>query len=229
MERFLGLDVGDRRIGVAVSDPLGLTAQPVETYTRIGFGPDVRHFEALASQYDTRNIVCGLPLNMNGTEGGQAEKVRLFALQLENAGFLVCYQDERLTTVTAEEALIEADMRREKRKGKVDMVAATIILQAWLDRLNAQSALEESEDAQDDLLELEDEDGNPLTYRIASRITADGSEYCLLDEAKAGEDGDSFFVEALSDEHGMFYRSVEDEDLIERLYALYLEQTEEDG
>lgn len=131
--RILGLDVGDRRIGVAVSDLLGMTAQPVETYTRVGYGPDVRHFKELAAAYETDQFLCGLPRNMDGSVGGQAERVRDFAAQLEAAGLTVHYQDERMTTVSAERALLEADMRRDKRKQKVDMVAAVIILQAFLD------------------------------------------------------------------------------------------------
>ena len=88
-ERILALDVGDRRIGVAVSDPLGLTAQPVETYTRVGYGPDTRHIAALAAQYETGRILCGLPRNMDGTQGGQVQKVRDFAAKLEEAGLSV--------------------------------------------------------------------------------------------------------------------------------------------
>ena len=98
MTRYIGLDIGDKRIGVAVSDDLGLTAQPVETYVRIGYGPDVAHFKALASKYDTQFFVCGLPLNMDGTSGSQAEKVFAFTQQLISAGFEVEYEDERLTT-----------------------------------------------------------------------------------------------------------------------------------
>ena len=81
-ERLIALDVGDRRIGIAVSDPLGITAQPVETYTRVGYGPDVRHIGEIAQRYATRQILCGLPRNMDGTEGFQVQKVRDFAAQL---------------------------------------------------------------------------------------------------------------------------------------------------
>ena len=131
--RFLCLDGGDRRIGVAVSAPLGFSALPLETYTRVGYGPDVRHFKELAAAHETNLFLCGLPRNMDGSAGGHAERVRDFAAQLEAAGLFVYYQDERMTTVSAERALLEADMRRDKRKQKVDMVAAVIILQAFLD------------------------------------------------------------------------------------------------
>jgi len=131
--RILCLDVGDRRIGVAVSDPLGITAQPLDTYTRVGYGPDVRHMAALAARYETDQVLCGLPRNMDGSAGSQAEKVRAFAAELQKAGLHVSYWDERMTTVSAERALIEGGVRRDARKQKVDMVAAAVILQAFLD------------------------------------------------------------------------------------------------
>lgn len=132
-ERILALDVGDVRIGVAVSDALGITAQPVGVIRRVGWGPDVKQVQAYAVQYETNRILCGLPRNMDGTCGQQAEKVRQFAQQLEKAGLSVVFWDERLTTVTAERALIEGGMRRQQRRDVVDQVAAAVILQAYLD------------------------------------------------------------------------------------------------
>lgn len=229
MERFIGLDIGDRRIGVAVSDPLGITAQPVETYTRIGYGPDIRHFLALSEQYGTKSMVCGLPRNMDGTEGFQAEKVRLYAEQLEKAGFEIWFEDERLTTVLAEEALLEANLDREGRKRKVDMVAAALILQSFLDRLSDTAAEEESDAADDEILELEDEEGNAVNFRIAAHIPYEDREYLLLDEMSETEDGAFFILEEIHDEDKVIYRSVEDEALLEKLYAFYCEQTEQEN
>ena len=134
-ERIVALDIGDRRIGIAVSDPLGITAQPIETYTRIGYGPDVRHICEIAQQYETNRILSGLPLNMDGTRGFQTEKVAQFTEKLTEAGLDVSFYDERMTTVLAEDALLEANMSRENRKKKVDMVAAVVILQSyWMHR-----------------------------------------------------------------------------------------------
>lgn len=133
-ERVLGLDIGDVRIGTAVSDPGRTIATPAEVIRRIGWGPDVRKIAELCSRFDTREIVSGLPLNMDGSEGFQAGKVRAFCAQLEKAGFRVSYQDERLSTVAAEEALLEDNRSREERKQMVDKVAAALILQEWLDR-----------------------------------------------------------------------------------------------
>lgn len=132
-ERILALDVGDKRIGVAVSDPLGITAQPLGMVERVGWGPDIRHIGEWAAKYETRRLLLGLPLNMDGSEGPQAEKVRAFAAQLEKSGYAIDFWDERMTTVTAERALIEGGVRREARRGVVDQTAAAIILQGYLD------------------------------------------------------------------------------------------------
>ena len=131
-ERIIALDIGDVRIGVAVSDPTRTIASPVEVITRIGWGPDTRRIKTLCDQYGTSLVVSGLPLNMDGSEGFQAKKVRDLCTQLEKAGLTVFFQDERLTTVTAEEALLEGGISREERKGKVDKVAAAVILESWL-------------------------------------------------------------------------------------------------
>lgn len=132
-ERILCLDVGDVRIGIAVSDPTRTIAAPVEVLTRVGWGPDTRRIAELCRQYDTTEIVSGLPLNMDGTEGFQAEKVRAFCAQLEKAGLHVQFQDERLTTVSAEDFMLEDNLSRADRKKRVDKVAAAVILRQWLD------------------------------------------------------------------------------------------------
>ncbi len=133
----IGLDVGDVRIGVAVSDLMGLTANPRETYVRkkddVDF--DVQYFCDYAKAEDADAFVLGLPKNMDGSEGDRAIITREFGdLLAQKSGLPVYYQDERLTTVSAERLLIEADVRRDKRKKVIDKVAATIILQSYLDR-----------------------------------------------------------------------------------------------
>lgn len=137
-ERIVALDVGDARIGVAVSDASRLIASPVEVIHRVGFGPDVKRVQEICRRYDTTLILSGLPLNLNGTEGPQAAKVRLFCQQLEKVGLVVYYQDERLTTVTAENALLEQNMHRAQRRQTVDKVAAAVILQQYLDTIHQQ-------------------------------------------------------------------------------------------
>ncbi len=131
--RLLALDVGDRRIGIAVSDPARVIASPHSVYTRVGYSPDVKHIQGLCRELEITQVVCGLPRNMDGSVGFQAEKVMAFAEKLREAGLDVVFQDERLSTVSAHQALIEGGMRREARKGVVDKVAAAVILQQYLD------------------------------------------------------------------------------------------------
>lgn len=133
--RIVALDVGDVRIGIAVCDEMRLIATPHSVYKRVGFGPDVKHIKVLCDEMGTHSVLCGLPRNMDGSIGFQAKKVLALAEQLELAGLHVIYQDERLTTVTAERALIEGGMHRQERKGTVDKVAAAVILQQYLDTL----------------------------------------------------------------------------------------------
>ena len=131
--RILALDVGDRRIGIALSDETQLIATPHSVYTRVGWGPDVKHIQKLYNDSKAVLVVCGLPRNMDGSVGFQTEKVQSFAEQLTKAGLPVVFQDERLSTVSAHQALIEGGMRRDDRKGTVDKVAAAVILQSYLD------------------------------------------------------------------------------------------------
>ncbi len=132
----IALDVGDVRIGVAISDLLGITANPRETYVRKkgDVEADIAYFCEYAKREDADCFVLGLPKNMDGTEGDRALVTREFGDMLKQAsGLEVYYQDERLTTVSAERMLIDADVRRDKRKKVIDKVAATIILQSYLD------------------------------------------------------------------------------------------------
>ena len=131
--RIIALDVGDVRIGVAVSDPTGTIARPLEVYRRVGYGPDGRYVKALCDKYETNQVLLGLPLNMDGSLGGQAQKAQAFGKVLEEQqGLTVFYQDERMTTVTAEQVLIGGNVRREDRKLYVDKLAAAVILEQYL-------------------------------------------------------------------------------------------------
>ena len=134
-KRIMGLDVGDKRIGISLSDPLRITAQGLETFNRLDTEEkDVAHIVDLIKKNDVEFIVCGLPKNMNGTIGPQAEKVMAFADKIKEAcGIRIEYSDERLTTVLVERTLIEADMSRSKRRKVVDKLAAVTILQGYLD------------------------------------------------------------------------------------------------
>lgn len=134
MGKKIGLDVGDVRIGIAVSDMLDMIANARESYTRKGLEKDLRYFTDLAKAENADAFVLGLPKNMDGTEGERVEVTREFGDKLhEFSGLPVVYMDERLSTVAAERMLIQADVRRDKRKKVIDKVAACIILQNYLD------------------------------------------------------------------------------------------------
>lgn len=138
--RILGLDYGSKTVGVAVSDPLGLTAQSVETIWRKQenkLRQTLARIEELAAEYQAEKIVLGLPKNMNNTIGERAEKTLEFREMLERrTGLQVVMWDERLTTVEAERTLMEASVRRENRKQYLDQLAAAFILQGYLDSLH---------------------------------------------------------------------------------------------
>ena len=137
--RILGLDFGSKTEGVAVSDGLLLTAQGVETIERKDenkLRKTCARIEELIAEYEITEIVLGLPKNMNNTEGERVEKTKAFGEMLERrTGLPVHYWDERLTTVAAEQILIESRVRRENRKAVIDKVAAGLILQGYLDCL----------------------------------------------------------------------------------------------
>ena len=139
--RILGLDFGSKTVGVAVSDGLLLTAQGVETIERKDenkLRKTCARIEELIAEYEITEIVLGLPKNMNNTEGERVEKTKAFGEMLERrTGLPVHYWDERLTTVAAEQILIESGVRRENRKAVIDKVAAGLILQGYLDCLKA--------------------------------------------------------------------------------------------
>ena len=143
MKRCMALDVGDKTIGVAVSDALLMTAQGITTIERVGTRKDADRVIELFREYDCSTVVIGLPRMLNGTDSPQTEKVREFRNLLENkmrsTGFKdveFVFEDERFTTVIAENVLISADVSRKKRKQVIDKQAAIIILQSYLDRLS---------------------------------------------------------------------------------------------
>ena len=137
MKRYLGLDIGDRTIGIAVSDPLGLTAQGVDTIRRKNLEKDLARLGELMEQYETRSLVSGYPKNMNGTEGDRCEVVKAFLEKVKKQypDVEIALWDERLSTVAATRSLLEGDVSRKKRKKVIDKMAAVFILQGYLDRI----------------------------------------------------------------------------------------------
>jgi len=135
MERILGLDVGDKRIGVAVTDPLQITAQGVTTVKRKTRDDDLESFRQLIEKYEIKKVVAGLPLNMDGSESAQTRKTVNFCQFIKKRlDIEIIYIDERLTSSWSEKILIEGNVSRENRKEYIDMLAAQMILQSYMDR-----------------------------------------------------------------------------------------------
>ena len=134
--RIMSLDVGSRTIGIACSDALLMTAQGIETIRRTSLEKDFNRLQELIAEYEVHELVVGMPKNMNGTKGERVEKTEEFVEKMKEVIDLpVSYWDERLSTVMAERQLIAADVSRKKRKSVIDKMAAVVILQGYLDRL----------------------------------------------------------------------------------------------
>ena len=245
--RVICLDVGERRIGVAVSDLLDLTAQGVETIWTRGLERDVERVVALCKQYETDRVLCGLPKNMDGTEGFQAERVRQFAHRLTEQGLNVRFEDERLTTKLATSLLIEGDVRRQKRRDVVDKLAATYILQSFLDRggwrdeahkNHLRSVYHMSENnheldmEREDIVQLVDEDGNEVDFEHLMTLEHKGRTYICLVPVEPMEDVEEDELVILrieTDEEGNdYYATIEDDDELDEVFEKYLEIAEAD-
>ena len=134
--RIMALDVGSKRIGVALSDPLKITAQGLQTFQRTALEEDIKGLWKLIDEHEVSQLVVGLPKNMDGSIGFKAEEVQQFIADLTAERKIdVIWIDERLTTVSAERVLLEADVSRAKRKKVIDKMAAVVILQSYLDRI----------------------------------------------------------------------------------------------
>jgi putative Holliday junction resolvase len=143
MKRILGLDVGEKRIGVAVSDPLGITAQALTTIDHNGYKTVLSSIRQLVDRYQIEKIVVGLPRHMNGDIGPEAESVMAFGHKLGTSlGIDVRYWDERLTTVAAEKTLLDGNTRRSRRRQVIDKLAASLILSGYLARMQAEQGSE---------------------------------------------------------------------------------------
>lgn len=146
--RILGLDVGSKRIGVAVSDPLGITAQGLDTIQRQNKRRDLAALGAVLKQYEVKEIVIGLPLRLSGAEGTQSEKMRSFAADIQSYFKLpVHLWDERWTSTEANRLLRETDLSIKKRGQAVDRMAAILILQSWMQAHHGLASSDDSDHA----------------------------------------------------------------------------------
>ena len=255
MGRIVALDVGDRRIGISVSDESRLIATPHSVYTRVGYGPDVKYLTKLYQDVQATLVVCGLPRNMDGSVGFQAEKVMACADQLRGAGLPVEFQDERLSTVTAHQALIEGGMRRDDRKGHVDKVAAAIILQQYLDARRSAPAVEtqnhniwrkrtmaddinnnipQDEELPEGIIELTDEDGVTSQFEYLTTIEYEDELYVVLmlldDEETDDDEGEVLILKIEKDpETGEdIYVTVDDEDVSQAVFDQFVAMMDEE-
>ena len=244
--RVLCLDVGEKRVGVAVSDPLSITAQGVETIHTRGAENDAMRVRELCGQYLTDRVLVGLPRTLSGEEGFQAQRVREFARRLELFGLNVRFWDERLTTRSATRALIEGRMRREKRKDVVDMLAATLILQSFLDaggwpeeesetlrkKVYTMSDGKEFNMEQSDVVELIDEDGKEVSFEHLMTLEHKGNTYVCLAPVEPDDDiaeDELVILRIDTDEDGNdAYVTIEDDEELDDVFEKYLEIAEAD-
>lgn len=252
--RTLCLDIGEKRIGVAVSDLLDLTAQGVETIFTKGNQNDAQRVSELCRQYETTHILCGLPLNMDGSEGFQAQRVKVLAGILSDMGFEIRFQDERMTTKMATSVLLQADVRRDKRKLVVDKLAATYILQSFLDAGgwkeparggNEHKKLFQSEVwymsennnfdmelDQENIIELVDDEGNSVQFEHLMSLEHNGNVYICLAPVEPMEDVEEdelVIMRILTDENGNdYYSTIESEKELNEVFEKYLEIAEAD-
>ncbi|MCP9440733.1 MAG: Holliday junction resolvase RuvX [Nitrospira sp.] len=176
--RILALDYGTKRIGVALSDELWWTAQPLETFERRTLEQDVSHIATLVVSHEVERVVLGLPLQLDGREGPAVQSMREFVIKLEAAlSVPLVLWDERMTTKAAEDFLIAADVSRKKRKGAVDRVAASLLLQSYLASLT--TATEDS--AATDITGEESRSEYPSEISYEASSCADPSHFgrCL--------------------------------------------------
>ena len=253
--RVICLDVGEKRIGVAVSDPLDITAQGVETIFTKGRRLDAERVLELCRQYDTKRILCGLPLNMDGSAGFQAERVRALGELLTSMGCEVRYQDERLTTKLATGVLLQADVRRSKRKEVVDKLAATYRLQSFLDAggwkdapagvgnksvfqsevwhmVDKEFDNQEMELDAENIVELVDDDGNEVRFEHLMTLEHKGKVYICLAPAEPMDDveEDELVIMRIEQdgEGNDFYTNIDSEEELNEAFEKYLEIAEAD-
>lgn len=247
VKRVLALDVGDKRIGVAVSDLLGITAQGVETIFTKGMERDLERVQELCKYYDTNRILIGDPKRLSGEEGAQAQKSKAFAERLSQMGYEIRFQDERLTSVSAERVLIGAGIRREDRKKVIDKLAATYILQSFMDAGGWDRKEQNADDfgerevfrlmegynmEQDNIVQLVDEDGNEVDFQHLMTLELDGKTYVVLAAVEPSEEfgeDEAIVLSIEQDADGNdVYASIEDDDELEKVFNRYLEIAEND-
>ncbi|MDD4316135.1 MAG: Holliday junction resolvase RuvX [Clostridia bacterium] len=248
--RKIAFDVGDVRIGIATSDPTGIIASGYETFTRTkSLDKDMKYLASVVKERQCDEIIIGLPLNMDGTEGRRVEIVREFGEKFKKyVGIDVLYQDERLSTVSAEKALIESGMRRDKRKTVIDKVAASIILQSYLDKINTRSKnkmKDEKNDVindvtndendvemieEDEVVTLTDDDGKDTDFYVLAELDYKDKWYIYLEPVELNEEyeeGEIIIFELGENEEGEeIFIPIKDEKLLQEVFELFMSEME---
>ena len=243
MELVVAFDIGDKRVGVAFSDPFGTYAMPSDTYFRTGnFREDVAAVAAIAKQRGATTIVCGLPLNRDGTESVQSEKTRRFAAAIgQAAGLPVVLEDERYTTRAAREDLVSVGVstKKDKKKKRVDSLAAAYILEYYLSEKRSNAMKEERNDYDDDnIVEIVDEEGNTYRYEHLMTFEYQGEWYCAFtpasEPAEAAEEDDDeaedvviFRIAGSEDDETL--EPVEDEALLDEVFKEFMTRYDEEA
>ena len=229
--RIMGLDFGSRTVGVAISDSLLLTAQGVEIIRRKEenkLRQTLARIEELIVENEVEEIVLGLPKNMNDTEGVRVELTKEFKDKLERrTGLPVYFWDERLTTVAADKAMMEAGIRRENRKDYVDMIAATLILQGYLDRRNNEKK-KGNRMSKLEKITFRPEGEEPVEFYVLEQTRIGGHNYILVTDVEEG-DGDALILKDMSQdgEEESIYDVVSDDEELEAVSGVFADMLED--
>ena len=232
-KRILALDIGDKRIGVAVSDPFNEYAMPCETYARKGrFFEDVDAVAKIAYEKGVGEIVCGLPVNADGTDSVQTEKTRSFVETLKEKTTLpVVFEDERYTTAMARNDQIAGGIGLKDRKKSIDSIAAAYILESYLSKRKEKKTMTEQfdEEYEENLIELEDEEGNVESFIHVGTIEYKGGWYCFFQKAEpeSEEEEDEVVIYQLVGEEGdQQLVPIEDDQLMDEVFAEFCKEYE---
>lgn len=242
-KRIIAFDIGDRRVGIAISDPFNSYAMPCETYFRSGsVAEDAARLAELAEREGAGSIVCGLPLNADSTESEQTLKTRRFARVLrESTKLPVFFEDERYTTQSARCDLVGMGVsaRQDKKKKTIDSLAAAYILESYLSKIKREtetmSLKEENNYYEDDenIVELVDEEGNKSRYEHIGTIEYKGEWYCFFtpeaaEDESEDEEEEVMALHLVGEEDDEHLETIEDEALLDEVFTEFARQYEED-
>ena len=240
-KRAIAFDIGDKRIGVAISDPFNEYAMPCDTYFRTGnFKTDVMAIANIAKERGVGVIVCGMPVNFDGTDSVQTDKTARFIEALKQATDIpIVLEDERFTTMQARDTQIMGGVKRENRKKTIDSIAASYILDGYLakmkkqnkEKIMAKEIMDEMyDDEADRIMELEDEDGNVEQYLHIGTIEYRGEWYCFFQKAEPeteDEEDEVVIFHLVGEGDDKRLCTIEDDQLMDEVFAEFCHQYEQ--